>query len=277
MIYYQLNQQQTHIKKAFFQIQAFKLPWQLIVLLSATIYLTWMVWLEDSLCFKMVRNGFKSTWYSILETLVGCFLFWGLITLVSTVAIAMIKWTKQSHSRLFPTLYIAFMLLMLLNSIPIFFYIQWFRNVSDYVWIARTLPLVMANGMLYYFLYTFVLELFEESKKLYVISAPFKGKKALNSLFEHAQWIVIGNIRPVFYYLFSFTLFTDFFMESLLKQIRGFSGIMGLLFGTAMREGFSLKFQVYFLSMFIMIFPLMQIIDYFKNKWESTRKMSNKF
>jgi len=224
----------------------------------------------------MIITALKATCYSIIETLIGCIFFWGLIAIASIAAIAIIKVMKKPHENLIPTLYIAFVFLLIINSIPIVIYIQWIRHLTDNVWISRTLPLVMANGMLYYFLYTFILELFEESQKLYVISAPFKGKKTLNFLFERAQWIVIGNIRPVFYYLFSFTLFTDLCMESLLKQIRGESDIMGLLFGTAMREGISLKFQLYFLSMFIIIFPLIQLIDYFKKRWETTRRMSNR-
>ena len=101
---------------------------------------------------------------------------------------------------------IFFLFLSIVNVFPIAFIID--LSPSEHYAFAP-LFLLLSNTMLYYFLFHAYRELQEEKKKLYVVSAVFKGRKPSDYLREKHKWVILSSLRPMFYYLFSFTLFTD--------------------------------------------------------------------
>ena len=99
----------------------------------------------------------------------------------------------------------------------------------------------------------------EEKQKLYVISARFKGTTQYDYLKEKRHWIMLNNIRPMFYHLFSFTLFTD----NLVLDPE-FSGIVGYIFLQLKNNSVAFSYELIFALgiSFCFLFPLKRILEY---------------
>jgi hypothetical protein len=155
------------------------------------------------------------------------------------------------------------------NSAPLGVYLQYLKHQELSTWTIKLVALLFANAMLYYFFYGFFLDVYNESKQLYVKSAIFKGAGSLNYLREHAAMAVLASMSPLFYYMVSFTVFTDF----LTQAQGGKSGIIGYLFtlivssGTSDGSGaafLSARFWAAFSVMLLLVVPVKCLLDYLR-------------
>lgn len=166
-------------------------------------------------------------------------------------------------------------ILLGLNAFPIVYYMRFFQSIfPEHDTIVRISALLMANAMLYYFIYVFISELWAESKKLYVISAPFKGEREIDYLRETAQWRVLVTLRPLFYYLLSFTLFAEAILPMKAGEASG-KGIVGELFYIVFHEGFNLRFWTAFLSMMMIVLPVRVALDIPPLIWQKKRHLAH--
>ena len=113
-----------------------------------------------------------------------------------------------------------FLIIIIINVFPMVFWIKYFNSP-----LLLPLYLILSNMLLYYYCFHTYREVHEERQKLYITSARFKGTTQYDYLKEKRQWVMLNNIRPMFYHLFSFTLFTDYLVLDSKS-----SGIVGYIF-----------------------------------------------
>jgi len=114
--------------------------------------------------------------------------------------------------------------------------------------------------LLYYFTLHSYREILDESKKLYVTTARFKYSSAFDYLSEKRQWVMLNNIRPMFYHIFSFTLFTDIMI---LAEYPTYQGIVGYVF-VELKESSSavtIELIIALLVTALFIYPMKRLLE----------------
>jgi len=160
-----------------------------------------------------------------------------------------------------------------LNSAPIVVYVQALRSLERELGdsIPAALPLwflhgasvvvalLAANAMIYYFFGGFVSTLLQESRKLYVASARFKGSTLPGYLAERGQMYLLGILGPLLVYLLSFTVFTDLGLKGAFGADE--TGIVQTLFQSSREEGMSDRFVVFLLVLMSIVLLIWAGLD----------------
>jgi len=157
---------------------------------------------------KLMKDDMVRFFHSVEDALIALIL---LIILVN--CIVYILCTIKEKYRQYPMMtsgvvVLTFLLLIWLNIYPIVNWIYFYRQEK-----MLYLYLLFSNMLLYYYVLHTYQELQIEKSKQYLISARFKGMSVMNYLREKWVWTILNNIRPMFYHLFSFTLFTDLLLH----------------------------------------------------------------
>jgi hypothetical protein len=185
--------------------------------------------------------------------------FW-IFTLIIALVISHF-WRNPKIYGIVITVFLIFFLV--LNSFPILYYLYWFeelfdlKNSSMALYFVKVASLMFANAMLYYVFSEAVFEMIRESKKLYVISAEYKNTNVANYIREKLSWIILSSLGSIFYYLFSFTLFTDLFLEGYVESQQG---IIGKLFIIIAESGWITAAWVGLLGMLAIVLPTRLVV-----------------
>ena len=146
---------------------------------------------------------------------------------------------------------VTFVTIICVNVRPIVYWITYYNN-------ALYVDLLLSNMLLYYYVFHNYQELQEEKQKHYVISARFKNTSPLNYLKEKWIWMTLNNIRPMFYHLFSFTLFTDLLAVTDDKQ----KGIVSHIFRLLKNEDFwGPEIWIAVLVSGTLLYPIKQLME----------------
>ncbi len=192
----------------------------------------------------------QATWRSLQPTLVTWLLLLGLFYLFT-------RWMiTPSVNRYWrsPEKYGLIMMLFLpgllwLSAFPIVWYLfifdGWFelKGAELTLFSVKVMGLLFANGMLYFILSRAVFEIIEETENLYIISAEYKNTTVADYLQEKLTWLRLSAAGPIFYYLFSFTLFTDLAFDYL-HITESQSGIISQLFIELVIKGWTIEESV---------------------------------
>ncbi len=222
----------------------------------------------------LLGHALGQTWGSVRETLLAL----GVLMLVLLVCLgilaAIFAWLADRPWFLTGTLMIFLAAMVWINSYPIVYYHDVFQSTFDSPAASRILSLVFANALLYYFVSRLAFDLWRESRKLYVQSAAFKdGTSALHSLFEKATHALLDALSPAFYYLFSFTFFTDH------SRRAGEKGIVSVIFEETRRglSGGISEFlrndfgtvALYLIAMMAFVLTVRFVLDLPRDLWRS--------
>ena len=159
----------------------------------------------------------------------------------------------QYSTRFHLCVILVFIGIVIINVFPIVFWIKCKPSIM-------LLPfyLILSNMLLYYFTLHTYREMLEEEKELYVASSFFKGTSPIDYLKEKRQWVMRNNIRPMFYHLFSFTLFTD-----IMVLPPEYNGIVGYIFGE-LKNSQEMISQEVLLSLVVtavILYPLKRLLE----------------
>ena len=214
--------------------------------------------LNVSVNWIMLANIFQTIWKSVLQTSVALIIFLLLFAAATYFISAVVSryWRKPQIYSLFITLFIIGV--MLLNSFPILYYLylvedHFLVDYPQHLFFAKVMILMLANGMLYYILSTAIFEMINETEKLYIISAEYKNTNVMDYVKEKLTWVILSQLSTIFYYLFSFTLFTDNFLESYASVTDSQIGIVGYLFNVVIQTGWTLEAIVCLLSLLVVV------------------------
>lgn len=241
----------------------------MMVWLSSILILASLLLLHSSISIDSIRLPFRLTIDTLLLVGVAFVLFLALFVLVNLIWALLFALLGRFRLALIALVASFLTLLVAINSAPIGVYLEWFEGLELPVWSVQLTALLFANAMLYYFFYGFFLDVYNESKQLYVKSAIFKGCTPLDYLREHATMTVLASLSPLFYYMVSFTVFTDY----LTQGQGGKSGIMGYLFTLAVETGdsegsgggfVSPHFWAAFSVMLLLVVPIKCALDWLR-------------
>jgi len=198
-------------------------------------------------CLLSVAYAF----YALLFLLSGVYM---LVNIVFFIQEELSFYHKTAHCLILGS----FMLIILFNVFPMVFWIQYF----DASILLLPLYLILSNMLLYYYSLHTYREIHEEKQKLYVTSAKFKGATHYNYLTEKRQWVMLNNIRPMFYHLFSFTLFTDILVMNPINP--DLSGIVGYIFLQLKNSSttFSKELLLALCVSICILYPIKKLLEY---------------
>lgn len=201
----------------------------------------------------LLAERFFLTMFYTLSSLI--FLYFGVKLLVSGIFFIKIKWAG-SQWPIHLIIVTIFLMIIIINMFPIVFWIKLTQRP-----ILVPIYLILSNMLLYYFCLHTYREIQDESKKLYIASARFKHANAFDYLKEKRQWVMLNNIRPMFYHLFSFTLFTD---TLALADYPTYQGIVGYIF-VELKESkstFSLELLLALIITGLLIYPIKRMLEW---------------
>jgi hypothetical protein len=183
--------------------------------------------------------SFEASLYSLSGSIPGVILFMAIegLLIIAFMMILRLRWSRPMIFILF--LLCVFGILLLANSIPVVMYAELvdrslLRNRNWPVPLGVAIALLTANGMLLFFTHTIFTNIWNELKQNYVRASKFRGDEENNSLNEKIKWIYYSQITPVFYFVFSFTLFTDIVFQNEADE----QGIVTTLFDEVTQNGF---------------------------------------
>jgi hypothetical protein len=136
---------------------------------------------------------------------------------------------------------------------------------------AKVGLLLLANGMLYYVFSTAIFEIIEEAERVYVISAEYKNTTVANYVNEKLTWSIFDQLSTIFYYLLSFTLFADFFLEDNPNNI----GVIGNLFNIIINKGLTAEVFIWLLSLLAIVLVVRLVCQLPSWLWQRHRSIDN--
>ena len=233
----------------------------LIVLFTSSVCFFFMQ-KNDLIMLLIVRFG-----YSMKYTLISLFLlYFGVKYLVDLIFFLKDRWRHHQWSIHLFTVFI-FLIIVSVNIFPMVYWIKYFQQI-------KLLPiyLILSNMLLYYFCLHTYREVLNESKKPYIVSARFKQASEFNYLKEKRQWVMYNNMRPMFYHLFSFTLFTDMVA---LEDYPEYRGIVGYIF-VELKEStdtFSLELILALIITGLFIYPIKRCLEVFEYNYTRNKAL----
>ena len=226
------------------------------------IILAFLITLNTSIDWNWLKEVALATYYSVLQTIVS----WGLFVVLFYVIMQLMTqvvsryWRMPENYGMIMTLFL--IVLLLINAFPILWYLFLFNESFDLwhsptmLFVVKVSTLMFANGMLYYIFSNGVFELINETDALYIVSAEYKNTTVADYAGEKLTWLMWSESSTIFYYLFSFTLFTDLFLDYMnLEESK--MGIVGKLFIIIIQpEGWTMHAVVGLFCMLAIILPL---------------------
>ena len=195
------------------------------------------------------------------------FLFTGVYALVNLICLIQEKFAI-CHQKIHFLIAFIFLIIIIINVFPMVFWIKHFNTP-----LLLPLYLILSNMLLYYYCFHTYREVHEERQKLYITSAQFKGTTQYDYLKEKRQWVMLNNIRPMFYHLFSFTLFTDY----LVFDNKSSSGIVGFIF-LHLKKGSITFTNELILALGVSIcvlYPVKKLLEYPEARFARTHSIDN--
>lgn len=212
---------------------------ELGIAMTSLIVITLLVTILPNISFHHIYRSFEASLYSLSGSIPGVILFMSIegLLIIAFMMILRLRWSRPIIFILF--LLCVFGILLLANSIPVVMYAELvdrslLRNRNWPVPLGAAIALLTANGMLLFFTHTIFTNIWNELKQNYVRANKFRGDEENNALNEKIKWIYYSQITPVFYFIFSFTLFTDIFFQNEADE----QGIVTTLFDEVMQNGF---------------------------------------
>ena len=234
---YKLDDSRAGIHRKSFWLY-FLFPELGIAMTSLTV-ITLLVTILPNISLHHTYVSFEASLYSLSGSIPGVILFMSIegLLIIAFMMILRLRWSRPMIFILF--LLCVFGILLLANSIPVVMYAELvdrslLRNRNWPVQLGVAIALLTANGMLLFFTHTIFTNIWHELKQNYVKASKFRGDEENNSLNEKIKWIYYSQITPVFYFIFSFTLFTDIVFQN----EAGEQGIVTKLFIELMQNGF---------------------------------------
>lgn len=178
-----------------------------------------------------------------------------------------------------PMMVAVLLLILAVNAFPIAVYIiqlerfQWHREL------VTVASLLLANAMLYFFFNSFFRTLWAESHRLYAVSAWFKGTTPIQYVTEKVQWTLLADMKQLFLYIFSFTLFTDYLLShtrsaAISNAGLDVQGIVGVVFGKVFTSGWTTQVWVYLLVLWLVLWPQRALLDGASRLWMHLHRVS---
>ncbi|CAN2039752.1 membrane hypothetical protein [Candidatus Magnetomoraceae bacterium gMMP-15] len=203
----------------------------------------------------LIVSDFKLCLQSVLISLFSLIVLFSIVSFLTFIIFYLKEKWAHRHFRALSMAICTFLVLIWLNIYPIVYWINFYNNKQ-----LEILYLLLSNMLLYYFVLHSYREIQGEKAKLYVTSAHFKGFKQYNYLREKGVWVMLNNIRPMFYHLFSFTLFTDLLVDGKSHQ----QGIVTHIFSLLKHndDNFSMEMFVAVGVMVSILYPLKKVMEF---------------
>jgi len=210
--------------------------------LAAT--LTGLVWLTPYIQPGVVVEALLAAAHSIVVALAGSAIFH--IIFAALFLIVYSSFLKRvMHPEYYAlTISIGFLAIVAISSVPITQYIEWKDLIPGSNFLKQCIALAFANSLLYLTLLGLLHEIKAESRMTYVRSAHFKAATEANYLRERLIWASLSRQQSLFYYMLSFTLFTDKMFTTDLEAMQGQHGAIGNLFDELLNRGWTGLFGV---------------------------------
>jgi hypothetical protein len=236
---------------------------------SAALLCAW-IGLSEEASFSWALVAFKATVQTLSGALIGLALL--LVAEIGIITVFVKFVAYRWRIRVAFTLFIVFLFgaLAAINSLPVVLYVEMvdahlMEIFALPLYVGSGLALMTANGMLLFFVHGLVTEVWGELREIYVISARFRDGKEIDAVREKLIWLFLSHAVPLFYFIFSFTLFCD-----ILFQNRTYDeGIVGALFREITEQGFTDRFWVDLLSMLVPVLVVRMFIALPSRYWEA--------
>jgi hypothetical protein len=226
-----------------------------------------------------IWTALQRSWFSSVQTLAALALFMLLLLALKQALVLLYRRAGRRVERVLPPTALFLLLVLAVNSLPIVVYIRWLDGLGLPALAITVLSLLLANAMLYYFCNRFLHMVWREVHKLYAVSASFKGDTPIGYAAEAIHWDLLNSLKPIYLYLFSFTLFTDLWLQGQRTRFDGGGegptmGIVGYLFQTIVNEGW-LKAEVWIalLTLWVVLWPQRALLDGLARHWERRRNL----
>lgn len=231
------------------------------------------LWLFTPTLRGTLRAAALATLFASGQTWLALVLFVSIVWLVYRAFRLILLRLHRNNDRVLPLLAVFLLLVLAANAFPIVVYIRAFdaRGLSP---LAVTVgSLLLANALLYFFFNRFFHTLWRELHRLYAVSAIYKGDTAIGYAQEAMRWEILNILKPLYLYLFSFTLFTDYFLQHRRAGAPGEAsgvamGIIGQLFDTISNEHWTAQVWLALLVLWVFIWPQRALLDWVARRWE---------
>jgi hypothetical protein len=227
-----------------------------------------------------IRTALERAWFSSAHALLALAVFVLLLWALERALFLLYRGAGRRAERVLPPMALFLLLVLGVNSLPIVVYIHWLAGLGLPAAAVTVLSLLLANAMLYYFCNRFLHMVWREVHKLYAVSATFKGDTPIGYAAEAIRWDLLNSLKPVYLYLFSFTLFTDLWLQGQRTRFDGAGegpgmGIIGYLFQTIIHEGW-LRTEVWIglLTLWVVLWPQRALLDGLARRWERRRNLA---
>jgi hypothetical protein len=227
-----------------------------------------LVWLTPYIQPGVVVESFLAATHSIIVALAGSAIFH--IIFAAFFLIVYSSFLKRvTHPEYYAlTISIGFLTIVAIGSIPITQYIEWEDLIPGSNFLKQCIALAFANSLLYLTLLSLLHEIKTESRMTYVRSAPFKAATEANYLRERLVWASLSRQQSLFYYMLSFTLFTDKMFATDLEAMRGQHGAIGQLFDELLNRGWTDLFGIQITVLIICALFVRGILGFPVKVWE---------
>lgn len=226
-----------------------------------------------------VWSAAERAWFTSVQTLLALLVLVLLLLALERALFLLYRRAGRGTERVLTPTALFLLLVLAVNALPIVVYIRWLDALGLPPLATTLFSLLLANAMLYYFCNRFLHMVWREVHKLYALSASYKGDTPIGYAAEAIRWDLLNSLKPIYLYLFSFTLFTDLWLQDRRIRFDGGDdgpqmGIIGYLFQTIINEGW-LKAEVWvaLLTLWIVLWPQRALLDGLARHWERRRNL----
>jgi len=238
-----------------------KLAQHLVVPMLCAVLAVLIIIIDVSMDWKWLAEIIQATGRTLIQTLATLTIFI-LLFYVVTLLITQVVSFYWRNPKIYGVIMTIFLIcLVVFNSFPILYYLYLFdeyldlKNSSMALYSVMIGSLMFANGMLYYVFSHAMFEIIAETERLYIISAEYKNTNVADYIREKLAWIILSASGSIFYYLLSFTLFTDLFLDYVSIE-ESQMGVIGKLFIIIAETGWTTAAVVCLLSLLAIVLPI---------------------
>ena len=215
---------------------ASRLPIEGLLALSLAVVLCFWVPASENANMSWLKISFEKSLYSVLITLAGLVLCLALLLAIWRGIIPFFR-NRRARPGTFAAASLSTILAVAVaNIFPVSTYLEVFQATGWAALPGKIVALAFSNSMMFIFFYACFSGTLVESRKAYVISSIYRDSTEDKALSEYVNWTVLSLLSPMFYYMFSFTLFSDLMYADV-----SYSGIVGAIFVEVLHEGWTEK------------------------------------
>jgi hypothetical protein len=196
------------------------------------------VWVSVSRDANIVWLGISvvKTLYAIAISLAGLFVCLATLYLIWCGLVPLFRRRRGAPRAFLVVCIFVILAIAAVNIFPISIYLGIFQEMGWPNIPAKIISLAFSNSMMFVFFYACLSGLLVESQKAYVVSSVYRDSTEDRALSEFLHWTVLTLLSPMFYYIFSFTLFSDLMYADV-----SYAGIVGTVFVEILHEGWTEK------------------------------------